>query len=157
MRALIAIFLLLSWTTSFGQSVDAEATIRVEIGIDGDPEHLIEVLRSAGYEAALGVEAGDQKLEDAQGIWIGRDVPFYAANEIVHLALSKYAHLRYYRLFGQVGGDFPAEWNRTVYVGRSKWAALRDTKAVESERARALFSKVTSQQDLHQLIESFRQ
>jgi hypothetical protein len=155
MRALITVCLLLSWTTSFGQSVDAEATIRVELGIEDDPEHLIEVLRSAGYEAAFGVEAGDQ--EDAQGVWIGRDVPFQAAKEIVHLALSKYSHLRYYRFFGQVDDDFPAEWNRTVYVGGSKWAAVRDTKAIESEQARVLFGKVTSRQDLHQLIESFRQ
>lgn len=157
MRALIAICLLLSGTTSFGQSVDAEATIRVELGIEDDPEHLMDVLRSAGYETAFGVEAGDQEFEDAQGVWIGRDVPFHSAKEIVHLALSKYSHLRYYRFFGQVEDDFPAEWNRTVYVGGSKWAALRDTKAIESEQARVLFSKVTSQKDLHQLIESFRQ
>lgn len=156
MRAFIAICLLLSWATSFGQSVDAEGTIRVELGIEGDPEHLTEVLRSAGYETAFGVEAGDQEFEETQGVWIGRDVPFQAAKEIVHLALSKYSHLRYYRFFGQVRDDFPAEWNRTVYVGGSKWAAFRDTKAIESEDARALFAKVTSQHDLHHLIESFR-
>ena len=155
-RAAIVICLLLSWTTSFGQSVDVGATIRVELGIEGDPEHLIEALQSAGYEAVFGGEAGDQELEEAQGVWIGRDVPFEAAKEIVHLALSKYSHLRYYRFFGNVGDEFPAEWDRTVYVGGSKWAAFRDTKAIESEEARVLFSKIASQQDLHHLIESFR-
>lgn len=153
MRAAIAICLLLSCTTF----VSAGATIRVELGIEGDPQHLIEALQAAGYEAVFGAEAGDQELEEAQGVWIGRDVPFEAAKEIVHLALGKYPHLRYYRFFGQVGDEFPAEWNRTVYVGGSKWAAFRDTKAIGSEEARALFSRVASQRDLHHLIESFRQ
>jgi hypothetical protein len=142
---------------SFAQSVSSGTTTRVEVGIDGDPEHLVHALQSAGYEAEIGVEAGDTGFDEAQGVWIGREVPFQAVKEIVLLALSKYPHLRYYRFFGDAGADFPAEWNRTIYVGGSKWAAYKDTKAVESGSAQVLFRKITSQKDLHHLIESFHQ
>ena len=137
------------------QSVSADERVRVELGIDGDPEHLIELLQSAGYEAKMGHEATDQEVEEAQGIWIGRQVAFYDAKEIVRLALSKYPHLRYYRFFGDAGDPAPPEWNHAVYVGGSKWAA-KGARAVDVEEARTHFATVRSQEELVRLIESFR-
>lgn len=119
------------------QSVSADERVRVELGIDGDPEHLIELLQAAGYEAKMGHEAADHEAEEAQGIWIGRQVAFDDAKEIVRLALSKYPHLRYYTFFGDSGGPAPPEWDHAVYVGGSKWAA-RGTRAVDVKEAGTL-------------------
>jgi hypothetical protein len=132
----------------------AEAPIRVEIGMDGDPGHLIEALRAAGYEAELGSEASDQDIEDAQGVWIGRNVPVENVKQIVLLALGKYPHLRYYKFFGSE--QRPAEWDRAVYVGGHQSAARGNTKPLEEERARAIFNKLQSFEQLRQLIESLR-
>lgn len=132
----------------------AEVPIRVEIGMDGDPGHLIEPLRAAGYDAELGSEASDQDIEDAQGVWIGRNVPVENVKQIVLLALGKYPHLRYYTFFGSE--QRPAEWDRTVYVGGHKSAAYGNTKPLEEERARAIFNKIQSFEQLRQLIESLR-
>jgi len=152
----IATIALLLWPIVFAQSVDRDAAVRIEIGIDGDPGHLIEALRAAGYTAEMGIEAGDQARDEAQGVWIGRNVPFQSVKDTVRLALERYPHLRYYRFFGNVEEKMPPEWNRTIYVGGSKWAAHKNTKAVASADAKVLFAGVASQQDLQRLIESFR-
>jgi hypothetical protein len=157
MRAAIATIAFLIWPIVFAQSVDPDAAVRVEIGIDGDPGHLIKALYSAGYSAEMGIEASDQARDDAQSVWIGRNVPFQSVKDIVRLALERYPHLRYYRFFGNDEDAMPPEWNRMIYVGGSKWAAHENTKAVASADAKALFAGVTSQQELHRLIESFRQ
>lgn len=150
MRAIIAAVAF----AAFAHAVAAERSIRVEIGIDADPGHLIEALRTKGYEAELGIEAPDQDLADAQGVWIGRNVPLEDVKRIVSLALDKYPHLRYYKFFG--ADKHPPEWDRAVYVGGSKWAAHENTAPLDEKMARALFSKLQSSEQLRKLIESLR-
>lgn len=136
---------------SLAQPVQSsEQPVRVELGFE-DAAGLISVLKAEGYEAALGEECCDQSLEEAQGVWIGEDVPYADVKRIVDLALSKYPHLRYYKFFDSKVSD---EWRRLIYIGGSKWAAHENTKSLGSDEARAVFGKVSSSQDLQRLIRS---
>src|SRR5262245_33787416 len=130
MKTAIAVAVALIAYALSARAADSIAPTRVLLGIDADPQHLVEAARSLGYAADIDAEAGDQEASDAQGVWIGREVPFQAAKQIVLLALSKYPHLRYYTYFGDADQDIPADWKRTVFVGGSIFAACKNTRAV---------------------------
>jgi hypothetical protein len=132
------------------------APTRVELGLE-DRRGLIGLLSAKGYDAVLSEECCDEvfPFEDAQSVWIGKDVPYERVKEIVLLALERYPHLLYYRAF-RTDPSLPVEWDRQVFVGASKSAAQNGTLPLPSAKAKALFQAIRSRRELDRLLDSLQ-
>ena len=144
---------LLLLVASVCHSADPPPPVRVELGRE-DTKQLIDALRNTGYPATYGNECcDDESIEEALGLWIGRDVPVADVKAIVALALDRYPQLCYFKYFNEQG--LPPDWRRLIYVGGSKWAAVKDTRCVSAGEAKARFDRIGTEAGLDALLRSF--
>ncbi|MBB3061574.1 hypothetical protein [Microbulbifer rhizosphaerae] len=135
------------------------AAVVIEFGI-ADINNIIPMLEGKGFVVKLGAECcitpEDPEYNELGGIWIGKKVSYLDAKKVIIEILPSYPHLSYYDFFSAEEGNYPKAWDRTIYIGGSKWAVHKDIREIDSVRAAELFSEVSSQAELEKLILSFR-
>lgn len=144
---------LLIFSTSAVHATEWNGTI-VQFGLEGS-EQLIKTFNEKGYRAEYGNEccSGDKEFS---AIWIGREVSYTHVKYIVNQALKVYPDINYYSFFEKKNDEYPTEWDHTVYIGGSKWAAVNKYKTLNQNEAMEKFSEIQSQEDLKKLIDSLK-
>lgn len=156
MKSIIVLALLL--ISPFATAEDPQNKVFVKT-IFEDGTDLLEELKLQGYIASFDKECcitpSDPEYEEAKGVWIGRQVSYLDVQKIVVLALQKYPNLSYFTFFEKSAEGYPSEWDRMIFIGGSKWAVYSEVQEVDSTRAKELFSRLSSQEELEQLLGSF--